>query len=125
MSKQTFPDEQQLRVQRYEDLTATEMVGIIAFHRLANAGQNHEASRALQVSLDLEHFIAVAPLNPADFNQEIVDEITELRQQTQAITGQFVRLNCLHETTGESRGQQKTEMVQALAEALDSGGTTV
>lgn len=91
---------------RYQDLTASELIGIEAFHRLSLAREFHEASRALQVSLDLEHFIATMPLDPAQFTPEMLAEVRELREQTEKITGQFCRLNCLNELVGEeSRGQ--------------------
>lgn len=113
-----IPNDADLKVQRYEDLTATEMVGNIAWLRLSNAGQLHEAFRALQVALDLEHFIAVVPLDPKNFTPEDVAEIKELREQTEAITGQFVRLNCLGENTGE-RGTRRLANQSNLTAAIN------
>lgn len=92
-----------LMVARYEDLTATEMAGNIAWFRLSRANQFHEGFRALQVALDLEHFIAVLPLDPADptMTDGMIEELKSLRSQTAAITGENVKLNFLGETIGE------------------------
>jgi len=91
----------ELMVARYEDLTQTEMVGNVAWFRLSRRNEFNEAFRALQVALDLEHFIAVLPLDPKHATEEMIEELKSLRRQTEAITGQFVRLNFLGETTGD------------------------
>jgi hypothetical protein len=105
---------------RYQDLTSTEMIGIEAFHRLSLAKEFHEASRSLEVSLDLEHFIATMPLDPAQFTPEMLDEVRELRSQTEKITGQFCRLNCLNELVGEGNRAQVAAITSNLASALAS-----
>lgn len=105
---------------RYQDLTSTEMIGIEAFHRLSLAKEFHEASRSLEVSLDLEHFIATMPLDPAQFTPEMLNEVRELREQTEKITGQFCRLNCLNELVGEGSRVQIAAIASNLASALAS-----
>lgn len=113
------PVPQALLVARYEDLTVTEMAGQIAWFRLSRANQFNEAFRALQVALDLEHFIAVVPIDPADFTEENIAEIKSLRRQTEAITGQFIRLNCLGETEGDDdRPSPRVQMERNIADAV-------
>lgn len=115
------PVPQALLVARYEDLTLTEMAGQIAWFRLSSAREFNEAFRALQVALDLEHFIAVVPIDPADFTPENVAEIKSLRRQTEAITGQFIRLNCLGETTGDDdRQAQRLETERHIRDAVSN-----
>lgn len=115
------PVPQALLVARYEDLTLTEMAGQIAWFRLSSARQFNEAFRALQVALDLEHFIAVVPIDPQDFTPENVAEILSLRRQTEAITGQFIRLNCLGETSGDDdRIAQRNETQRHIDVAVSN-----
>lgn len=110
----------QLMVQRYEDLTATEIVGNVQWFRLSSAGQLNEAFRVLQVALDCEHFIAVLPLDPKEATPGMVDELKDLRDQLTAISGQYVRLNFLSETTGET---SRTRSRAALENALNGNAS--
>lgn len=104
-------------VARYEDLTATEIVGNVQWFRLSSGQQFNEAFRVLQVSLDVEHFIATMPLDSKDFTDLMIAEAKELRDQQAAISGIFVRLNCLNEN---KPGDQKA-FIQAMLASIESG----
>ena len=109
-------------VARYEDLTATEIVGNVTWFRLSSSRQFNEAFRALEVALDIEHIIATLPLDTTLMTPAMVKEVTELRDQLTAITGQFVRLNCLNETVGENKRQLVSRLVGEIGMQFPSGG---
>jgi hypothetical protein len=114
-SKEPMADTFLLMVSRYEDLTESELVGMKEFVRLVNEGNIHEAFRSCQVCLDLEHFIAVLPLDPAEFGPRMMAELLELRKQCFDITGQFIKLNAL----GERKATPVSEK-PATKSALDT-----
>lgn len=91
-----------LRVARYEDLTNPEVIGILEAGRMDATGQHNEAFRILQVCLDLEHFIATLELDPKLLTDNQREELLDLREQVQKITGQFVKLNVLGEVGGRA-----------------------
>ena len=105
-----------LRVQRYEDLTNPEILGILEAGRMDSTGQHNEAFRILMVCLDLEHFISTLDLDPAKLTENQREEVLDLRDQVFKITGEFVKLNIL----GEIGGRTTTEKLIAERAALRS-----
>lgn len=87
----------ELKVQRYEDLTAAEQAGMEAFVRLFRDGDQHEATAANNAALDLEHFISVLDLDPDKFSLEEVKELVELRDRAAFLTDRKILLHALHE----------------------------
>jgi len=87
----------QFKVNRYEDLTAAELISMEEGPLLAAKGDHHEAHRVMQLSLDLEHLISVVDLDPSKISDEEKEDIQELRDQITSITGIKVLLHVLGE----------------------------
>ena len=87
-------DRVDLDTQRYEDLTAAEMVSMTVGIRLQEDNP-HQAQRIMSLSLDLEHLIAVVNIDPAKIPQEQLDRITLFRTQLEALSGVRVLLHIL------------------------------
>lgn len=87
----------QLKVNRYEDLTAAEMVSMEIGPALKAKGDGHEAHRVIQLSLDLEHLISVLDLDPAKCSKEELGDVRELRDSLTELTGLKVSLHVLGE----------------------------
>lgn len=85
-----------IKTQRYEDLTAAEMVSMTVGIPLQPKEPN-QATRIMQLSLDLEHFISVIPIDPKQVEQEDKDEIRKLRDQLTALSGIKVLLHLFNE----------------------------
>lgn len=86
--------------QRYEDLTAAEMVSMTVGIPL-QLREPHQASRIMQLSLDLEHFIAVVPLDPKLVDADSREEIRKLRDQLTVLSGIKVLLHLFGEIAGD------------------------
>lgn len=91
-----------IKTLRYEDLTAAELVSMVVGQPLL-ATEPDQAERVMQLSLDLEHFIAVIPLDPDEVDPEDRREIRKLRDQLTALTGRKVLLHLFGER-GAKRG---------------------
>lgn len=104
-----------LQRQRYEDLTAAELVGMVEGIRLTGNGQLHEALHIMTASLDLEHFISVIPLDPSQMTSEEVSEILELRDRLFKLSGTFVRLNVLFELRSQGITARESDRIVTKA----------
>ncbi len=88
--------------QRYEDLTASEMVSMtVGIPRQQT--NPHQGQRIMQLSLDLEHLIAVQPLDPAQASANNIRRIRQFRDELQAISGIRVLLHILGDFMGPAR----------------------
>lgn len=80
---------------RYEDLTAAEQAGMEEFIRLWTSGQQHDASRANTIALDLEHMISTVNLDGSKATADELNEVRELRDAFHNLTGRKVLLHLL------------------------------
>lgn len=100
-----------LQRQRYEDLTAAELVGMVEGIRLTGNGQLHEALQVMMSSLDLEHFISVVDLDPDKLTDEEEAELRELRERLLKLSGTFVRLNLLAELRSQGINARESDRI--------------
>ena len=84
--------------QRYEDLTASELVGMVIGIPLFLEGELHRGRRIIELSLDLEHLIATQPQAPQKPRPEALKEINELRTELLQLSGENVFLHILANT---------------------------
>lgn len=91
--------------QRYEDLTASELVGMVIGLPLFLSGELHRGRRIIELSLDLEHLIATQPQAPQPARPEALAEIIQLQRELFQLTGENV---FLHIIRGTPVGNQKT-----------------
>ena len=84
--------------QRYEDLTASELVGMVIGIPLFMRGEPHRGRRIIELSLDLEHLISTQPLAPDPPGAEELAEIKELQRELFQLTGENVFLHILART---------------------------
>jgi hypothetical protein len=87
-----------LQVNRYQDLTTAEQPSMIeGAEKLRNERDEDEAFRIINASLDLEHFISVLPLDPAQIPQETLDDLRGQRDVLVAMIGREIRLHIFGE----------------------------
>ena len=84
-----------IRQTRYEDLTAAEQAGMEAFLVRWLAGEQHEATRANLLALDMEHLISTFPLDPTLVDDDMRSQLKELVDDFHSLTGITVQLHVL------------------------------
>lgn len=84
--------------QRYEDLTASELVGMVIGIPTFLSGELHRGRRIIELSLDLEHLIATQPQAPTPPRAEALDEIKSLQRELFQLTGENVFLHIIRGT---------------------------
>lgn len=84
--------------QRYEDLTASELVGMVIGMPTFLAGELHRGRRIIELSLDLEHLIATQPQAPTPPRAEALAEIISLQRELFNLTGENVFLHIIRGT---------------------------
>lgn len=84
--------------QRYEDLTASELVGMVIGMPLFLKGELHRGRRIIELSLDLEHLISTQPLAPAAAEPDALKEIEAFQRELFQLTGENVFLHILRGT---------------------------
>jgi hypothetical protein len=96
------PKLERLQTNRYEDLTAAELVSMLeGATRLRVNGDEDRAERIMRASLDLEHFISVIPLDPAQVPASTLDEIRQQRDALVALIGRGIPLHLFSERVSD------------------------
>lgn len=84
--------------QRYEDLTASELVGMVIGIPTFLSGELHRGRRIIELSLDMEHLIATQPQAPTPARPEALEEIRQFQRELFQLTGENVFLHILRGT---------------------------
>ena len=87
----------QMRTDRYEDLTASELAGLEAADARRAFGGRNQARRILELALDFEHHISTLPLDPEEIDSQMTEQVRRFRDEFKALTGVNVLLNLFNE----------------------------
>jgi len=93
------------QVERYQDLTAAEEFSMReGIAKFTGEKDEDEAFRIFNLSLDLEHFISVQPLDSTQIPQGTLDDIRGQRDALVALTGRQLPLHIFGERITDKSG---------------------